>query len=70
MFGLGRCVFHPQGVGLVDVGSATSLDNSLRFNADILSQFLRKVYNGFDTESEIEPGIWGVRCIQGTSDGA
>ncbi|MCR5333574.1 MAG: hypothetical protein K6E45_01475 [Bacteroidaceae bacterium] len=24
----------------------------------MLSQFLRKVYNGFDTESEIEPGIW------------
>ena len=44
----------------------------MQFNADILAQFLDKVYNGFDTSSEIEPSVWRevLRVInEGTVEG-
>ena len=50
----------------------TRFENSIRFDADVLSKFLRKVYNGFDTSNEIEPTIWRevLRVInQGTVEG-
>lgn len=49
-----------------------SFKNSIRFDANVLSQFLKKVYNGFDTSNEIEPTIWRevLRVInEGTVEG-
>lgn len=45
---------------------------TLRFDADVLAMFMKKVYQGFDVSSEIEPTIWReiVRIInEGTVDG-
>ena len=45
---------------------------TVRFDADVLSLFLKKVYNGFDTSNEIEPAIWRevLRVInEGTVEG-
>ena len=44
----------------------------MRFNADVLGQFLRKIYDGFDTANEIEPTMWReiLRVInEGTVEG-
>lgn len=44
----------------------------MRFNADVLGQFLRKIYDGFDTAHEIEPTMWReiLRVInEGTVEG-
>lgn len=30
----------------------------IRFSPDVLSDFMRKIYDGFDTASDIEPTIW------------
>ena len=49
-----------------------SFKNSIRFDANVLSLFLKKVYNGFDTSNEIEPAIWRevLRVInEGTVEG-
>lgn len=34
------------------------MDGAIRFNADILSQFLKTIYRGFDTENGIEGAMW------------
>lgn len=44
----------------------------MRFNADVLSLFLKKVYGGFDTSNEVEPVMWRevLRVInEGTVEG-
>lgn len=49
-----------------------SFKNSIRFDANVLRLFLKKVYNGFDTSNEIEPTIWRevLRVInEGTVEG-
>jgi hypothetical protein len=34
------------------------VDGAVRFNADILAQFIKKIYQGFDTENSIEGVMW------------
>lgn len=48
------------------------MDGAIRFNADILSQFLKTIYRGFDTENGIEGAMWRevLRVInEGTVEG-
>lgn len=48
------------------------MDGAVRFNADILAQFIKKIYQGFDTENSIEGVMWRdvLRVInEGTVEG-
>ena len=31
---------------------------SVKFNSDVLAEFLRNIYHGFDTSNEVEPTMW------------
>lgn len=31
---------------------------SVKFNTDVLAEFLRNIYHGFDTSNEVEPAMW------------
>ncbi len=49
-----------------------NVDGAVRFNADILAQFVKKIYRGFDTENSIEGVMWRevLRVInEGTVEG-
>ncbi len=50
----------------------SNVDGAVRFNADILAQFIKKIYRGFDTEKSIEGVMWRevLRVInEGTVEG-
>ena len=50
----------------------SNVDGAVRFNADILAQFIKKIYRGFDTENSIEGAMWRevLRVInEGTVEG-
>lgn len=50
----------------------SNVDGAVRFNADILAQFIKKIYRGFDTENSIEGVMWRevLRVInEGTVEG-